>query len=105
MVVKFGKEYLRELFEDGKCSDKHHRFQPQVIKKYVLRVATLQSAPNIEALYPLHSLNYEVLSGDKAGISSIRIDSQFRLEFIVDIDSVEPTITICTLEDITNHYK
>ena len=105
MVVKFGKEYLRELFEEGKCSDKHHRYQPQVVKKYVLRVATLQHAPTIEALYPLHSLNYEVLAGDKAGISSIRIDNQYRLEFVVNMDSAEPTVTICTLEDITNHYK
>ena len=48
MVVKFGKEYLRELFEEGKCSDKHHRYQPQVVRKYVLRVATLQNAPNVE---------------------------------------------------------
>lgn len=68
MVVKFGKEYLRELFEDGKCSDKHHRYQPQVVRKYVLRVVTLQNAPSIESLYPLHSLNYESLVGDKAGI-------------------------------------
>lgn len=105
MVVKFGKEYLRELFEEGKSSDKHHRYQPQVIRKYVLRVVTLQNAPNIEALYPLHSLNYEVLTGDKATISSIRIDNQYRLEFVVDVDSAEPAITICTLEDITNHYK
>lgn len=105
MVVKFGKEYLRELFEDGKCSDKHHRYQPQVVRKYVIRVVTLQNAPSIEALYPLHSLNYESLVGDKAGISSIRIDNQYSLEFVVDMDSAEPTITICTLKDITNHYR
>lgn len=105
MVVRFGKEYLRELFENGKCSDKHHRYQPQVIRKYVLRVVTLQNAPNIEALYPLHSLNYEVLVGEKAGVSSIRIDGQYRLEFVVNTEASEPTITICTLEDITNHYK
>lgn len=104
MIVKFGEEYLRELFEEGKCSDKHHRYQPQVLKKYVLRVVTLQSAPNIEALYPLNSLNYEVLTGDKAGLSSIRIDGKYRLEFTVE-DLDEPTVTICTLEDITNHYK
>jgi len=105
MIVKFGKVYLQELFEEGKSTDKHHRYQPAVIKKYVLRVATLQSAPNIEALYTLNSLNYEMLTGDKAGISSIRIDKQYRLEFIVDLNSAEPTITICTLQDITNHYK
>ena len=105
MIVKFGKGYLRELYETGKCSDKHHRYQPQVIKKYTLRVSTLQHAPSIEALYPLNSLNYEVLSGDKAGISSVRIDKQYRLEFTVDRAGDEFEITICTLEDITNHYK
>lgn len=104
MIVKFGKEYLRELYEEGKSSDKHHRYQPQVLKKYILRVATLQSAPNIESLFPLNSLNYEVLTGDKAGMSSIRIDGKYRLEFMVE-DVGEPTITICTLNDITNHYK
>jgi len=105
MIVKFGKEYLEELFVEGKCSDKHHRYPPQVIRKYVLRVATLQSAPNIEALYPLHSLNYEVLSGDRKGISSIRIDDKYRLEFIVSEETGETSVTICTLEEITNHYK
>ena len=53
----------------------------------------------------MHSLHYEVLRGDKAGLSSIRIDDQYRLEFFVDADGVEPTVSICTLEDITNHYK
>ena len=105
MIVKFDKKYLEELYSDGKCSDKHHRYQPQVIRKYVTRVVTLKAAPNIEALYGLHSLNYEVLVGDKQGISSIRIDKQYRLEFVVNEEGEEPTITICTLIDITNHYK
>lgn len=105
MIVKFDKEYLEELYREGKSSDKHHRYQPQVIRKYVTRVATLKAAPNIEALYGLYSLNYEVLVGDKAGISSVRIDKQYRLEFLVNEEGEEPTITICTLIDITNHYK
>lgn len=104
MIVKFDKKYLEELYVSGKCDDKKHRYQPQVIRNYIRRVVTLAEAPNIEALYPLHSLNYEVLVGDKKGLSSIRIDKQYRLEFIVSEDG-EPTITICTLTDITNHYK
>lgn len=105
MNVKFNKKYLEELFVSGQCTDKHHRFQPQVIRKYVLRVLTLQNAPNIEALYPLHSLNYEVLDGDRKGVSSIRIDKKYRLEFIVSEEDNESSVTICTLEDISNHYK
>ena len=105
MIVQFEKEYLKELFEKGKTSDKHQRFQPQVIRKYILRVMTLKDAPNIEALYSLNSLHYEVLSGEKAGIYSIRIDSKYRLEFIVSVEEGEPKLTICRLIDISNHYK
>ncbi len=106
MIVKFDKEYLKELYTKGKCNDKKHRFQPQVVKAYIRRVVTLAEAPNIEALYNLHSLNYEVLIGDKKGISSVRLDKQYRLEFIVSTDqSGEMILTICTLTDISNHYK
>lgn len=105
MVIKFDKEYLSELYTNGCCKEKKYRFQPQVIRNYVRRIVTLAEAPNIEALYPLHSLNYEVLVGDKKGISSIRIDRQYRLEFLVSMESNEPIITICTILDITNHYK
>jgi hypothetical protein len=34
MIVTFEEDYLRELYEDGQASDKKHRFQPQIIKKY-----------------------------------------------------------------------
>jgi proteic killer suppression protein len=31
MKVEFKKEYLRELYENGKTTDKKHRFQPQIV--------------------------------------------------------------------------
>lgn len=65
MVIEFEKEYLSELYYEGKCSDKKHRFQPQVIRNYVKRIVILAEALNVEALYPLNSLNYEVLTGVK----------------------------------------
>ncbi len=34
MIVTFTKTYLRELYIDGKTSDKQHRYQPQIVKKY-----------------------------------------------------------------------
>ena len=104
MTIQFDKDYLSELYYKGKSSDKKHRFQPNVVRNYVKRIITLAEAPNIEALYVFNSLHYEVLSGDKAGISSIRIDSKYRLEFIVT-NTNEPIITICSILDITNHYK
>lgn len=105
MIIEFEKEYLSELYYEGKCSDKKHRFQPQVIRNYVKRIVTLAEALNVEMLYPLNSLNYEILTGDKKGISFIRIDKQYRLEFKVSTTDLDPVITICSIIDITNHYK
>ena len=38
MTRRFGKDYLRMLYEEGRCLDKKHRFQPSVIAKYQKRV-------------------------------------------------------------------
>ena len=107
MFIRFDKEYLEELYDQGECSDKKHRFQPQIVKGYVKCVKYLAQAKRIEDLFQIRSLNYEVLSGDRKGISSVRINSQYRLEFTVttEEDTNELIITVCTLIDITNHYR
>ena len=106
MIVTFDKDYLSELYYDGKCKDKKHRYQPEIIKRYKQRIDTLNAASCIEALYRIHSLNYEVLSGDKAGISSIRVNDQYRIEFLVshEADGKE-LLTICNIIELSNHYK
>lgn len=72
MFIEFDKEYLRELFEQGRTTKKH-RYQPEVIKGYNKCVMMLKRSANIEESYRINSLNYEALKGDKAGISSVRI--------------------------------
>lgn len=51
-------------------------------------------------------LSYEVLSGDKVGISSIRVSDQYRIEFSVshEADGKEQ-LTICNIIELSNHYK
>lgn len=105
MYIEFDKEYLRELYTDGKTSDKKHRYQPKVIKGYQKAVFLLSSANVITDLFRNNSLNYEVLQGDKKGISSVRIDRQYKLEFTVREELNEQIITVCRLLDISNHYK
>lgn len=106
MIVTFEEEYLKELYETGKCIDKKHRFQPEITKKYRERINTLKNADKIEDLFTINSLNYEALKGDKAGISSIRINKQYRIEFTVRIDSgIECIITVCNILELSNHYK
>lgn len=105
MNIEFGKQYLKELYEKGKCSDRKHRFQPSVVNKYQKRVDTLMAAARKEDLFPLHSLGFEALHGDKEGTFSIRVDLQYRLEFTLGEGNIEPNITICTLEELSNHYR
>lgn len=105
MEINFDKEYLRELYEDGKTTDKKHRFQPHIVARYQLRVKMLEQARRVEDLLPFRSLNYEVLKGDKAGISSIRVNDQYRIEFTVRRSPHEVSVTICDILELSNHYK
>lgn len=104
VIVTFDQAYLKELYNQGKTSDKKHRFQPDIVKRYQQRIKTLEAAPRIETLYQIKSLNYEVLSGDKAGISSIRVNDKYRIEFMVSLLD-NPVVTICNILELSNHYK
>ncbi len=104
MIVEFDKEYLEELYDTGKTSDKRHRYQPAIVKRYIKCVYSLRRAQRIEDLFVQNALNYKVLSGNKAGISSVRINDQYRLEFTVRQEMQQEIVTICNLLDITNHY-
>jgi proteic killer suppression protein len=105
MKVTFEKEYLRDLYKTGRAVDKKHRFQPEIIRKYQYCIDTLLGAKSIEVLYNIYSLNYEVLRGDKIGISSIRVSKQYRIEFTVKDNGIEPLVTICNILELSNHYK
>ena len=65
MEIEFDKEYLSEFYYVGKATDKKHRFQPQIIKRYVRCFDLPESIASAETFYPYHSLNYKVLSGNK----------------------------------------
>ncbi len=104
MIVTFDKDYLRDLYETG-TADKKHRFQPDIVKRYIDRINTLKNKESIEALYNMKSLHYEVLKGDKAGISSIRVNDQYRIEFTVSDQESETVVYICNILELSNHYK
>ena len=105
MIVTFEEDYLRDLYETGKTTDKKYRFQPEIVKKYRRCIDTLFDASGIEALKKINSLNYEVLKGDKQGISSIRVNIKYRIEFTVRDNDVEPVVTVCNILELSNHYQ
>ena len=104
MEIIFDKEYLRDLYITGK-SDKKHRFQPQIIRKYIRIIDLMLEKTDVTALAQYNSLNYEKLKGDKVGVSSVRVNDQYRIEFEERTKDGEVFVTICNIMELSNHYK
>lgn len=100
MEVIFNETYLQEMYRTGQ-TDKKHRYQPQIIRKYIRVIDT----PDVQGLLRYRSLNYEKLKGDKAGLSSVRVNDQYRIEFEERVKEGETIATICNITDLSNHYK
>lgn len=105
MIVEFEKRYLRDLYHKGKSSDKNHRFQPDVVKRYKKGIDYLKLASKKEDLFRINSLNFESLKGDKIGLFSIRVNDQYRIEFRISESSEEQILTICSIVELSNHYS
>lgn len=105
MRILFDKEYLGNLYEKGDSGDKKHRFQPQVVKKYRKVVDLMMESSNVLSLTKYNSLRYEKLVGDKAGLSSVRVNDQYRIEFEEIIQDDEIIATICNITELSNHYQ
>ncbi|MGM9695160.1 MAG: type II toxin-antitoxin system RelE/ParE family toxin [Alloprevotella sp.] len=103
MEVRFEQKYLKELYTDAK-SDKKHRYQPQIIRKYIRIIDLMKAEKNILGLMKYNSLRYEKLSGDKEGLSSVRVNDQYRIEFEEQIKDNEMIATICNIMELSNHY-
>jgi proteic killer suppression protein len=105
MIVTFEKDYLSEMYKMGKTTDKKHRFQPEIIRKYTRIINLMIDQPDMVALAKYNSLNYEQLKGDKAGISSVRVNDQYRIEFIEKTTGDQTVAIICNIIELSNHYK
>ena len=54
MEIIFNEEYLKELYETGK-TDKKHRFQPQIVRKYIRVIDLMRDTENTRGLCRYHS--------------------------------------------------
>lgn len=105
MIVIFTKTYLRELYENGQANDKKHRFQPQIVKKYTKVINIMKNEIDVSGLAKFGSLNYEHLHGDKEGLSSVRVNDQYRIEFTEDTVGDKIIANVCNITELSNHYK
>jgi len=105
MDITFKQDYLQELYKSGKTTDKKYRFQPAIIRKYIRVINLMIEQPDTFSLTKYNSLNYEKLKGKKAGLSSVRINDQYRIEFEEIIVGNQTVATICHITELSNHYQ
>lgn len=105
MDIIFDKEYLQIMYSTGKCADKKHRYQPNIVRKYIDIINLMKKSRNVLTLRQYNSLKYEKLKGDKLGLSSVRVNDQYRIEFEEKIKNDEIIATICNITELSNHYK
>lgn len=104
MEIRFDKQYLKDLYVEGDAGKKH-RFQPQIVKRYIRVIDLMTEVPNVKSLTKYNSLHYEKLSGDKNRLSSVRVNDQYRIEFEEIINGTEVIASICNITELSNHYK
>ena len=104
MEIRFDKKYLMDLYSKGDAGKKH-RFQPQIVKRYIRVIDLMMEMPDVMSLTQYNSLRYEKLGGDKAGLSSVRVNDQYRIEFEEIIKDSEVIASICNITELSNHYK
>ena len=105
MIINFEQDYLYELYTQGKAKDKKHRFQPQIVNKYIRVVLLMSKEIDVQGLTKYGSLHYEHLHGDKEGLSFVRVNDQYRIEFREEIEDGKKIATICNITELSNHYK
>ena len=105
MTVTFEKEYLRELYEYGQASVKKHRFQPQIVKKYTRVIDLMMEQANVMDLTHYGGLHYEHLHGDKEGLSSVKVNDQYRIEFREILQEDKTIAEVVNITELSNHYK
>ena len=105
MKVIYGQQYLKELHQNKKTTDKKHRYQPSVIKKYIKIIDLMIEAKTIQDIVRINSLRYEKLLGNKQGLSSVRVNDKYRIEFEEHFEEGQVFATICNIVELSNHYN
>jgi proteic killer suppression protein len=105
MKVIYGQQYLKELHQNKKTTDKKHRYQPSVIKKYIKIIDLMIEAKTIQDIVRINSLRYEKLLGNKQGVSSVRVNDKYRIEFEEHFEKGQAFATICNIIELSNHYN
>lgn len=103
MEIEFSNSDLKDLYEGNTKIFRKFKSNPALIKQYIKTVNKLKAVEKIEQLIQFNGLHYEKLKGDLNGLSSVRINLQYRLIFLEVPSTKEPfEIILLELKEISN---
>ena len=79
MILNFNEDYLRDLYRSGK-SDKKHRFQPQIVRKYIRVIDLMISEDNVQGLWK--SYNFSIDNHNYSCLAKVSFTKFVNIEFI-----------------------
>jgi len=77
MIISFANKETEKLFATGRSK----KFPTEILTRAIMRLTQLDNAQEVTDLRLPPSNRLEVLSGNRAGQSSIRINDQWRICF------------------------
>ena len=89
----------------GKLRIKDIAFRQHIVRKYTRVVDLMMEVTNVMELTRYGGLHYEHLHGDKEGISSVRVNDKYRIEFREIIEDGKTIAEIVSITELSNHYK
>lgn len=101
MDFEFSSKKLKELYTTGKS--KKFPYPKHIIKKFIMRVQSIEAALTIYDLRMPPSNRFERLKGTENEFS-MRLQNKYRIVFNINFEDSEKTIGKVTITDINNHY-
>lgn len=97
MLVQFRNTKLQRAFEEDRYASR--LFGPDVARRYIQRVKTLQAAETFLAFQQVRSFRTHPLSGSRKGEWAIDLTGQMRLIVVPSQDG-----RAVGIEEVTAHY-
>lgn len=98
MDVEFDDDELDRLETDGQFTA---GYSQEIVRAYRKRMQQIRGFRDERDFYALKSLHFERLKGDREGLSSIRLNSQWRL--ILEIRGNHPCKLVGIVEIVDYH--
>lgn len=106
MEIHYKDKEIEKICNDEKYALK--QFQPRIVQELKLLHSRLHMSQYFNVFYTCdpwrNKYQPEKLKGDKAGITSLRLNRKYRMELTIEVTKGLSGEDIITILEVSNHY-